>query len=87
MNSKYYDVYTCLRSTHGSVGIVASFSPHVKFPTGLDMHSSAIPRLSLSMAIWIAAKKTQNAMDKRQEPHNLGLDTKTKIRYIVYKVF
>lgn len=51
MYDKYYEAYTRLLSTHGSVGTMASFSSHVKFPTGLDMHSNAIPRLSLSMAI------------------------------------
>lgn len=70
--------YTCFRSTHGKVGTMASFGSHVKFPIGFDMHSNAIPRLSLSMAIWTEAKKTQNAMDKRQEPHNLGFGARSK---------
>lgn len=70
--------YTCFWSTHGRVGTLAWFGSHVKFPTGFDMHSNAIPRLSLSMAIWTAAKKTQNAMDKRQEPHNLGFGARSK---------
>jgi len=76
--------YTFLRYARGSVGTTASFGLHVKFPTGLDMHSNAIPRLSLSMDIWTDAKKTQNAMDKRQEPHNLGIGAGSKIRNIIY---
>lgn len=68
-----YDEHTCLGVNQGNVGQTASFVSHVKFPIGLDMHTNAIPRLSLSIAPWTAAKKAQIVMDIRQDLHNLGL--------------